>query len=122
MAENPISDILSVNVDSNETRFYNLSAANTLTVGLNNEISFNATQSVVPGLLVATSSYAITASYAMNGGSVNTGSLLITASFVNPDVRFTKGDGSQFSVDISALNVISASYAMTASFINGGTF
>jgi hypothetical protein len=129
MAENTLSDILSVNIDSNETRFYNLSAAETLTVGPNNEISFNASQSTIPGTLNASSSYALyslTASYAMNGGGggggTDTGSLLKTASFVNPDIRFTKGDGSQFSVDISALSVVTASYARTASFIDGGTF
>jgi len=128
MAENPINDILSVSVDSNEDRFYNLSAANNLTVGLNNEISFNATQSTIPGILNASASYALyslTSSYAMNGGgggSTDTGSLLVTASFVNPNIRFTKGDGTLFDIDISALNVITASYARTSSFIDGGTF
>lgn len=118
MAESTFSDILSVNVDSNETRFYNLSAAETLTVGPNNEISFNANQSTIPGTLNTTASYAITASYAMNGGggSTDTGSLLTTASFVNPDIRFTKGDGTLFSVDISSLSVSTASYARTASY------
>jgi hypothetical protein len=119
MAESTFSDILSVNVDSNETRFYNLSAAETLTVGPNNEISFSANQSTIPGTLNTTASYAITASYAMNGGSggsTDTGSLLKTASFVNPDIRFTKGDGTLFSVDISSLSVSTASYARTASY------
>lgn len=118
MAEKTFNDILSVSVDSNETRFYNLSAANNLTVGLNNEVSINASQSTIPGTLNTTASYALTASYAMNGGggSIDTGSLLKTASFTNPDIRFTKGDGSQFSVDISALNPTTASYAKTASY------
>lgn len=122
MAENPINDILSVSVDSNEDRFYNLSAANNLTVGLNNEISFNATQSTIPGTLNASASYALyslTASYAMNGGgggSTNTGSLLTTASFSNPNLSFTKGDNTSFNIDISSLNVTTASYARTASY------
>lgn len=56
------------------------------------------------------------------GGSVNTGSLLVSASFSDPNLTFTKGDGSTFSVNLSTLTVISASYAQTASYINGGTF
>jgi hypothetical protein len=47
---------------------------------------------------------------------IDTGSLLITASFRSPDITFTKGDGSTFDVDISTLTVISASYALTASY------
>jgi len=56
------------------------------------------------------------------GGSVNTGSLLVSASFSDPNLTFTKGDGSTFSVNLSTLTVVSASYAQTASYINGGTF
>lgn len=62
------------------------------------------------------------------GGSTNTGSLLTTASFSNPNLTFTKGDGSTFQVNLSTLTVVSASYALsasfatTASYINGGTF
>jgi hypothetical protein len=72
------------------------------------------------------SSYALTASYALNGGggggSVNTGSLLTTASFSNPNLTFTKGDKSTFNVNLVTLVPTSASHALTASFINGGTF
>jgi len=62
------------------------------------------------------------------GGSVNTGSLLTTASFSDPNLTFTKGDGSTFQVNLSTLTVVSASYALsasfatTASYINGGVF
>jgi len=134
MVEKTINDILLTNVDSNETRFYNLSAANTLTIGPNNEVSINASQSTIPGILNASASYALyslTASYAINGGSggsTDTGSLLKTASFSNPNISFTKGDGTTFNINISTLSVTSASYALTssqaltASFINGGTF
>jgi len=52
-------------------------------------------------------------------GSVDTGSLLTNASFLSPDLTFTKGDGSTFDVDISTLTVISASYAATASYFSG---
>lgn len=137
MVEKTINDILLTNIDSNETKFYNLSAANTLTVGPNNEVSINASQSTIPGTLNTSASYALyslTASYAINGGSgggggsTDTGSLLKTASFSNPNISFTKGDGTTFNVNISTLSVTSASYALTssqaltASFINGGTF
>lgn len=62
------------------------------------------------------------------GGSVNTGSLLTTASFSDPNLIFTRGNGSTFPVNLSTLTVTSASYALsasfatTASYINGGTF
>jgi hypothetical protein len=71
------------------------------------------------------SSYALTASYAMNGGgggSTNTGSLLTTASFTSPNLTFTKGNGSTFNVNISTLTVTSASYALSASFASTASF
>ncbi len=40
------------------------------------------------------------------GGSVNTGSLLTTASFSDPNLTFTKGDGSTFQVNLSTLTVV----------------
>ena len=62
-------------------------------------------------------SYAITASYALNGGGGgNTGSLVTTASFSDPNLTFTKGDGSTFNVDISTLTVNNAANAATATF------
>jgi hypothetical protein len=66
-------------------------------------------------------SYALTASYALNGGggSVDTGSLLVTASFLDPYLTFIKGDGNGFELDLSSLVVTNA---QTASYINGGTF
>ena len=67
-------------------------------------------------------SYAVTASYALNsgaGGSTDTGSLLITASFSNPNLEFEKGNGSGFALNLSSLTVTSS---LTASYINGGTF
>ena len=70
-------------------------------------------------------SYALTASYAMNsggGGSTNTGSLLTTASFSNPNLAFTKGNGSTFNVNLVSLVPNSASFSLTASYIDGGTF
>jgi len=43
------------------------------------------------------------------GGSTSTGSLLTTASFLDPNLTFTKGNGSTFNVDISKI-------------VDGGTF
>ena len=65
--------------------------------------------------------FAITASFALNGGSgaVNTGSLLTTASFSNPNMTFTKGNGSTFTTNLITLVPTNAS---TASYIDGGTF
>lgn len=73
------------------------------------------------GSLYGTSSWAITASYAMNagsggGGSTDTGSLLVTASIdptSNDTIIFTKGNGSTFNVVVN--NVQSSSYALTSS-------
>ncbi len=62
---------------------------------------------------------AVTASYALSsggGGSTNTGSLLVTASFSDPNLTFEKGDGSTFGVDISTLTVTNAT---SASYIDG---
>ncbi len=48
------------------------------------------------------SSYAVTASFALNGGggSTNTGSLLTTASVSLNTITFTKGDGSTFPITV----------------------
>jgi len=53
---------------------------------------------------VPTASYAITASYALNGGggaTVDTGSLMVTASAALNVVTFTKGDGTTFNVTVN---------------------
>lgn len=50
-------------------------------------------------------------------GTTNTGSLLTTASFSNPNLTFTKGNGSTFNVNLVSLVPTSASFATTASFI-----
>jgi hypothetical protein len=51
-----------------------------------------------------------------SGGATNTGSLLTTASFSNPNLTFTKGNGSTFNVNLTSLIPTSASYALTASY------
>ena len=70
------------------------------------------------------SSYAVTASYAENGGgggSADTGSLLVTASIVDATTTYVKGDGSSFPLTVnnvanatSALLAVSASHAVNA--------
>jgi hypothetical protein len=70
---------------------------------LNKQIQFPLSGSFT-GSLFGTSSYALTASYAMNGGgggSTNTGSLLTTASVVLNTITFTKGDGSTFPITVN---------------------
>lgn len=86
--------------------------------------TFNGNQPItnLEGILIESSSYALTASYALNGGtggSTDTGSLLTTASFTNPNLEFEKGNGSGFTLNLSSLTVTSS---FTASYINGGTF
>ena len=61
----------------------------------------------------------LTLDFSGGGGSINTGSLLTTASFSDPNLTFTKGNGSTFPVNLSTLTVINA---QTASYIDGGTF
>lgn len=57
------------------------------------------------------------------GGSTNTGSLLTTASFADPYITFTKGDGSTFNVDLTGISSQSpqATYATLTSSILSGT-
>ena len=50
------------------------------------------------------------------GGTTPTGSLLLTASFSNPNLTFTKGDGSTFNVNLSTLVPTSSSYALSSSY------
>jgi len=54
-------------------------------------------------ILNITASYALTASFALNGGggSTNTGSLLTTASVSLNTITFTKGDGSTFPITVN---------------------
>lgn len=65
------------------------------------------------------SSYAVTASYAENGGgggSVDTGSLLANASVIDATTTYTRGDGSTFPLTINNVaNATSALLAVTAS-------
>lgn len=49
-------------------------------------------------------------------GAIETGSFLITASFANPFLSFSKGDGTQFTLNLETLVPINA---QTASFITG---
>lgn len=71
------------------------------------------------GSLFGTASYAITASYALNAGSTDTGSLVETASFSNPIITFTKGDGTTFLINLTDLVPATASLALTASYFSG---
>ena len=73
--------------------------------------SLTATQGFI-GNVTGTASFATTASYALNGGGIsNTSSLLTLASFSDPNLLFTKGDGSTFNVNLSTLTVANAANA-----------
>jgi hypothetical protein len=56
------------------------------------------------------------------GTTVDTGSLLKTASFSNPNLTFTKGDGSTFNVNLTTLVPTSASYAATSSIATSASY
>lgn len=62
------------------------------------------------GSLHGTSSWAVSASWAPTGAG--TGSLITTASFSSPVITFTKGDGSDFNIDLSTLVPATASYVL----------
>lgn len=51
-----------------------------------------------------------------SGGSTNTDLFVKNASFSNPNIIFTRGNDTTFSVNISGLTVISASYATNSTF------
>jgi hypothetical protein len=64
MAEKTISDLLSINVDSQETKFLKTTNIYSFqTLGTNGEIIFDSTQQTIPGILDTTVSLAATASY-----------------------------------------------------------
>jgi hypothetical protein len=76
-------------------------------------------------------SYALTASYALNGGgeTTDTGSLMLTGSVSSNTLTFTKGDGSTFNLTVNTGSnaisasysdtAVSASYVLTASYLEG---
>ena len=89
------------------TQALNVSTATIATTATSASQATNANNAI-------SASYALTASFALNGGggTVNTGSLLVTASISNATTTFTKGDGSTF-----ALTTNNVSNASTASFV-----
>jgi hypothetical protein len=72
---------------------------------------------------VLSSSFALTASFALNAGggtTVNTGSLLVTASAAFSTITFTKGDGSTFDVTVAQSgSVATASLALDSERLGG---
>jgi hypothetical protein len=90
-----------------------------LTNGLGNNINIIdvvATSASLADTAIS-ASFATTASFALNVPSLDTGSLLVTASISDATTTFTKGDGSTFNTTVNnVLNATSASFASTASF------
>jgi len=84
------------------SKFANLALSGSLISQFNNDVGFITAQDIPA-----------------SSGSANTGSLIETASFSDPNMVFIKGDKSSFNVDLSTLTVVNA---YTASYIDGGTF
>jgi len=69
MVEKTIHDLLSVDVDSLETKTLNSTAVFSLkSIGPSGEVIFDSTEATIPGVLNTTASLSITASY-INGGT-----------------------------------------------------
>ncbi len=69
MAEKTINDILSVSVDSDETKILKVTTITSLkSVSPSGEIIFDSTQATIPGTLSTTASLAATASF-IDGGT-----------------------------------------------------
>ena len=82
MPEQTISDLLSVNVDSLETKFLETTNIYSFkTLGPNGEIIFDSTQQTIPGFIADTASLALTAStapsYLLLAGGTITGNLTV---------------------------------------------
>jgi hypothetical protein len=67
-------------------------------------------------------SYLTSISSSGGGGSTNTGSLLLNASFSNPNLTFTRGNGTTFDVSLLTLVPTSASYALSSSQATSASF
>lgn len=87
-------------VQNNQTSSF---VTNNQTGSFQTTSSFNSYTGSVTSQFAGTSSYATTASYALNGGggTVNTASLLTTASAAGNTITFTKGDNTTFDVTVS---------------------
>ena len=80
--------------------------------------SFVTTASYV--LQAVSASFATTASFALNGGSTDTGSLLMTASVSSNIITFTKGNGTTFPITVNTGSV-GSSFPYTGSAIISGS-
>lgn len=115
MVERSFDDILNVSVDSNETKVFNSTTANILkAVSPDGEVIIDSDEVVIPGLIVDTASFALTASYATLAASA------ISSSFASTSISSSfssRSISSSFASTASFLQgtVISASYAVTAS-------
>lgn len=81
MVERSFNDILSVSIDSNETKVLNATAVLSLkSTGPNGEIVFDSTEAKIPGTLNTTASLAATASYVniLNQNVAISGNLSVT--------------------------------------------
>ena len=86
--------------------------------------SVTSSMSVASASVATSASYALTASFALNGGgggTVNTGSLLTTASVSLNTITFTKGDSSTFPITVDTGSGGGSSFPYTGSAIISGS-
>jgi len=124
MPEQTIADLLSVNVDSQETKFLETTNIYSFkTLGPSGEIIFDSTQQTIPGILDTTVSLAATASYVnpLSQSVSITGNLTVNGTaFLNRVVAVTSSYSSGSTIFGDALN---DTHQFTGSvFITGSSF
>lgn len=116
MPEQTRYDLLGTQIDSEETKVFNSTAVYSLkSAGPDGEVVFNSNETLIPGFVADSSSFALTASYANIANTANTAissSYALTASFVT-------GTITSASYAISSSRAVSSSYAVTSSFVTG---
>jgi len=125
MVERSFDDILNVSVDSNETKVFNSTTANILkAVSPDGEVIIDSDEVIIPGLIVDTASFALTASYATLAASAISSSFAstsISSSFSSRSISSSFASTASFLQGIvtSASYALSSSFASTASFYGG---
>ena len=109
-----MANLTGQNISSSYQTLVTLGTGTTITDG---------TGSLITNLAVTASwaQNAVTASFALNAGSQNTGSLMVTGSVSSNVLTFTKGDGSAFNLTVntgSAITVNTGSLMVTGSATN----
>jgi hypothetical protein len=81
------------------------------------DITVNNVQNASTASIATSASYALTASFAENVVSIDTGSFYVSSSVTDATITFTQGDGTTEAVTVNNVqNAVSASFATSASF------